>query len=198
MKNFLRGWRRKWGLLCLTLAVGSVAIWMRSHTVSDQVQYRSGRQHVQVIGTEPQGLIFITLRDVDGVLIIPQVFESKKQDFALTGLLEELSVRWKFSVGGFRYSEASSAGSDEQSGHVGHGGSKGIAGSDGDLAELSMPINDPVVATRVVIIPYWPIALGFTLLAIYLILRKPKLVAQDAPQSVVTPGLQEANMESST
>ena len=184
MKSFLHGWSRKCGLLTLAVAVGIVFLWMRSHTVADQIQYRSDAHHVQLMGTEPDGLIFVTLRDVDGVLTISRFFESKKQDRALTDLLNELSVSWKGNWAGFRYGHFSGLrtetekGSDPKTGDAGHGGTTGgrvgVGGASEATDELSMPISDPVLATQVFVVPFWPTILVLTVFAAFLIFRRTK------------------------
>ena len=184
MKSFLHGWSRKCGLLTLAVAIAMVFVWMRSHSMADQIQYRSDAHHVQVIGTEPDGLIFVTLRDVDGVLTISRLFESRKQDRALTGLVNELSVSWKGNFAGFRYGHFSGLdsptanGPEPKSSHAGRGGTTGgragVGGATEATDELSMPISDPVVVTQVFVVPYWPITLAATLFAAFFIFRGTK------------------------
>ena len=159
MGEFLRGWRRKAGLVALMLACILMAAWVRSPLNADFVQFQLGTSYV-TFASNQHGLWWV-MSELPGSIYQPGNLSFKNQTFALPG------HRRPFSNDPFGHLINWSWGTQQRSDWCGF--------HYGRYCD-DRPFNGIHFTFR--IIPHWAAVLPLTLISAYLLLAKSRFADQ--------------------
>ena len=152
MKEFFRGWRRKVGVVTLVMACVFMAGWMRSLTFNECVMIQFRKDWSDEFASSDSSLIWACHRTRLASGLLPVFYSNRRTDD--DGIWKRQFVQWRWRLLGF-----------------GHGGDDGGAKSIGNLIIHTSP-------SKVTVIPYWSIVIPLTALSAYLLLSKPRKLAQ--------------------